>query len=237
MFAVEFLELGLGDERERAALVGRTNRLGYHGAAILSSFALSRPRIVRLERSGDWFDGERGERRVGGRMALLATICVGGRDVVFAAVHLESHSDPGQRSAQASTLLAAIDEYDANAPVLIGGDLNTFSLAHGMIADRPALTDALERDPGRWSRPEPHEPLFEAARRAGYDTGACNVPGVGTQRLAHLEPSSRGPLKLDWLLSRGLACRAARVMDAATPQGRALSDHELLEVTVGQPRQ
>ncbi len=47
-YAVEFIELGLGDRRERAALAGRENALGFHGGAILSPCALARPVLERL---------------------------------------------------------------------------------------------------------------------------------------------------------------------------------------------
>ncbi len=76
-FGVEFLELGLGDEREQATHTGAANDVGYHGAAILCGRPLSRARRVRLEESGGWFDGSRGQRRIGGRMALCAAVALG----------------------------------------------------------------------------------------------------------------------------------------------------------------
>ena len=68
-FGVEFLELDLGDAREREWHAGQSNQLGLHGAAILSPHPLGRPALIRLESDGDWFDGRHGERRVGGRIA------------------------------------------------------------------------------------------------------------------------------------------------------------------------
>jgi hypothetical protein len=51
-FGVEFLELGVGDRREQAAIAGETNQAGLHGAAILLPHPLARPtpagwRLVR----------------------------------------------------------------------------------------------------------------------------------------------------------------------------------------------
>jgi hypothetical protein len=58
VFAVEFLELGLGNEAERARHAGEANAVGYHGGAILSRHPLLEPALVRLGGDGD-FDGER----------------------------------------------------------------------------------------------------------------------------------------------------------------------------------
>ncbi len=67
-FALEFVELGLGDQRERARHAGQENTAGLHGAAIVSPHSLVRPAVMRLDDNGDWFDGERGEARIGGRI-------------------------------------------------------------------------------------------------------------------------------------------------------------------------
>ncbi|MGH6920091.1 MAG: endonuclease/exonuclease/phosphatase family protein, partial [Geminicoccaceae bacterium] len=124
-FAVEFLELGLGDAREQAWHAGEVNQAGLHGAAILSAFALERPAVIRLETTGDWFDGRHGERRVGGRIAVAASLAIDRTAVTLVSVHFESHGDPAQRGAQMARLIEAIDAYAPGQPVLIGGDLNT----------------------------------------------------------------------------------------------------------------
>jgi len=135
-FGVEFLELGLGDVHERAEHAGRENTIGYHGAAILSSRALVAPSLSRIERDGRWFDGALGERRVGGHVAVLCRLPIGSRLVTFAAVHLESHSDPDERAEQLEAVLDAIDEFAPGAPALIGGDVNTHSLGRAELSDR-----------------------------------------------------------------------------------------------------
>ncbi len=108
-FAVEFLELGLGDAREQQWHAGEVNRAGLHGAAILSPCALERPAVIRLETTGDWFDGRHGERRIGGRIAVAASLTIGRVLVTLVSVHFESHGDPVQRAAQMARLLEAID--------------------------------------------------------------------------------------------------------------------------------
>jgi endonuclease/exonuclease/phosphatase family metal-dependent hydrolase len=233
-FAVEFLELGLGGPAERAALPpDAANEVGYHGNAILSRTPLLRPAVVRLDGDGGWFDGARGERRVGGRIAVVAQVELAGTPVTVAAVHLESHGDPAQRAAQMEVLLDALDAYDPRAPAVIGGDLNTFSLGLAQVADREAVAAALRADPERWRRPERHEPLFALAEARGCDWRTANAAGEPTHRHATESGSARGALKLDWLLVRGLEASAPAVLEAVHPGTRApLSDHEPVMATV-----
>ena len=231
-FGVEFVELGLGSAAERHRHAGAENSVGQHGAAILSQHPLRDPELVRLERSGRWFDGELGERRVGGRMAIVATADLGGIAVTLASVHLESHSDPEERCAELAVLLDVIERRAPGGPALIGGDLNTSSLTRGEVVDRERLARALERDPERLRAPVRHEPLFSLAERAGYDWRACNRLELSTQRVASPPPSARGSLRLDWFLCRGLGVRDPAVVAAVDASGEALSDHELLSLVV-----
>ena len=229
-YAVEFIELGLGDRRERAALAGQVNALGFHGAAILSPCALSRPVLIRLECEGGWFDGKRGERRVGGRIAQAATLSIAGAEVVVAAVHFESHSGPDLRAGQMRDLLEAIERYAPGAPAIIGGDFNTAS-APRQALDRPGGMDALlAEDPDRLMRPMPHEPLFEVARAAGYAWEPCNDDRP-TQRMNPANPD--WPLgRIDWFFARGLDCTDPVTIPAVDRAGAPLSDHDALAVTV-----
>ena len=233
-YGVEFLELELGSDRERRERFGQANRVGYHGNAILARGALWRPQLVRLETRGEWFDGSRGEARVGGRCAVLAQRRAGGRMTTFAALHLDSHGSPQSRAVELHVLLDAIDAYDRDAPVVIGGDLNAFSLGLADLADPARVATALRDDPLRWSNPVPHEPLFALAAERGYEWSRCNAPGESTLRHASAAGSSRGKLKLDWFLCRGVAASAARVVPAIGPAtGRMLSDHEAIAFSMG----
>ncbi len=228
-FGVEFLELGLGDAFEQAWHAGEVNEAGLHGAAILARSPLERPALVRLEKGGNWFDGANGERRVGGRMAMVATLRIAGRPVTLAAVHFESHSDPEGRAGQLRLLLDALDRYAGEQPVLIGGDLNTSTLARGWArgsGEKPMLAESRLLDP------EPFEPLFEVALAAGYDWRACNALGVPTQR-TRPDGTPAPPLgKIDWFLARGLEALEPRTIPAVDDAGSALSDHEVLAVTI-----
>jgi endonuclease/exonuclease/phosphatase family metal-dependent hydrolase len=226
-YAVEFVELDLGTADERARCAGRRNERGLHGGAIASTRPLERPALVRLDAGGDWFDGRRGERRVGGRIAVLATLQLAGRPVTLASVHLESHGDPADRDAQAAALVAAIDAYAPGAPALLGGDFNTHSLGIRELEDRAALAEAIRADPERFARPERHEPLFARLEAAGFACAPCNAGGP-----THFTGPSRndGGLHLDWFFARGLTVRDPAIV--AAPDGAPLSDHAAIALTI-----
>ena len=228
-FGAEFLELGLGDAREQVWYAGRDNEAGLHGAAILSPYPLERPALIRLESDGDWFDGRHGERRVGGRIAMAATLRIDGRPVTLVSVHVESHGDPEQRAAQVRRLIEAIDRYAPGAPTLIGGDFNTSTVSRDWArgtGEKPVLPV------GRVLDPVPYEPLFEVAAAAGFDWRACNTLGVPTQR-TRADGTPRPPLgKIDWFLCRGLEASEPRTLAAVDADGVAISDHELLTVSI-----
>jgi endonuclease/exonuclease/phosphatase family metal-dependent hydrolase len=228
-FGVEFLELGLGDAREQVWYAGRVNEAGLHGAAILSPYPLERPVLIRLESDGDWFDGRHGERRVGGRMAIAATLRIDGQPVTLVSVHIESHGDPEQRAAQVRCLIEAIDLYAPGAPALIGGDLNTSTVSHDWArgtGEKPVLPA------GRVLDPVPYEPLFKVAAGAGFDWRACNALGVPTQR-TRPDGTPPPPLgKIDWFLCRGLEASEPRTLAAVDADGIAISDHDLLTVGI-----
>jgi endonuclease/exonuclease/phosphatase family metal-dependent hydrolase len=228
-FGAEFLELGLGDAREQVWYAGRDNEAGLHGAAILSPCSLERPALIRLESDGDWFNGRHGERRIGGRIAMAATLRIDGQPVTLVSVHIESHGDPEQRAAQVRRLIEAIELYAPGAPALIGGDLNTSTVSRDWArgtGEKPVLPAERVLDP------VPYEPLFEVAAAAGFDWRACNTLGVPTQR-SRPDGTPPPPLgKIDWFLCRGLEASEPRTVAAVDADGVAISDHELLTVRI-----
>ena len=231
VFGVEFVELGLGDDRERARHAGEENRDGLHGGAVLSRWPLGRPAMFRLECDGNWLDGARGERRIGGRIAMAGKLPIAGMEVAFVSVHLESHGDPAQRGGQMARLLDAIDAYHGDGPVLVGGDFNTISAGRREVDVEPGLHELLRADPNRLLNPVPHEPLFEVAASRGYEWGSCNTAHA-TQRTrpdgTPVPPHGR----LDWFFARGLVTTEPATVAAVDARGAAISDHELLAVTV-----
>ncbi len=232
IFGTEFVELDLGDARERAWYVGQENSDGLHGGGIVSALPLRRPALVRLESSGRWFDGVFGERRVGGRIAMLAEIEVGGRPVLLASAHYESHTGPADRLLQTRTMLDAIDAHAPGLPVLIGGDFNTNTFELGDKHRPEVIGPALAADPHRLVEPAPYEPMFDELSRRGYRWQDCNLPLAPTQR-TRPDGTPKPPFgKIDWLFARGLRCSDPAIVPAVDAAGVAISDHEALAVTI-----
>ncbi len=229
VFGVEFLELGIGNRKEQVQHMGEVNHVGLHGGAILSPHTLDRPALVRLSADGAWFDGERGERRVGGRIAVIATLSIDRQPVTLVSVHLESHSDPRQRALETGILLDAIDSYALEQPVLIGGDFNTSTISRDWSrggGTRPALPKE------RVMNPVPFEPLFDLFRTRGYGWDCANDLKRPTQRWHPGEEKPGALGKIDWFFARGLELIGASTIPALDAQGQTLSDHELLTVTI-----
>lgn len=229
LYAVEFLELDLGDVDEKRIHAGETNLAGFHGAAIASDLTLAHPFLIRLEARGDWFDGTHHEPRVGTTIALGAIVIVAGVPVVMASVHLESYCTPGTRRDDTAHLLTLIDRIAPAAPVILGGDFNTSTASHTERADRDAWRARLAAEPDRLIRPELHEPLFELLAANGYDWHACNVADSPTTR--HADPN-RPRAKLDWFFTRGLVATSPGIIPALRPDGTPASDHDCLVVTI-----
>lgn len=232
VFCVEFVELGLGDLREQKSHAGQTNRAGLHGGGFVSGLALARPTLARIEISGRWFDGAFHERRVGGRIAMLVEATVAGAPVLLVSAHYESHTGPADRLVQTQAMLDAIERHAPGRPVLIGGDFNTSSFERGDKSDKAKVAHALAVDPTRLVAPMAYEPMFDCLSRGGYEWGSCNVAHGATQR-TRPDGTPAPPFgKIDWLFSRGLVCTDPAIVPAVDGAGVAISDHEVLAVTI-----
>ncbi|MBZ9736242.1 endonuclease [Mesorhizobium sp. CA18] len=230
-YGVEFLELGAGNEAEQAANGGAENVEGFHGNAITSAVPLLRPFLVRLDAAGAWFLPEHGQPRIGGRMALGGQVMVGERRVTVVSVHLENRTTPAGRADQTRHLLDAIDRYDAEAPVLIGGDFNTLTATYEERHTDPAAWQAcIDAEPDRLMCPDRHEPLFAIMAGRGYDWRDANAFDKPTQRRPAGDTTPTG--HIDWFFTRGLAASAPETLPAVLPDGSPSADHEALVVTV-----
>jgi endonuclease/exonuclease/phosphatase family metal-dependent hydrolase len=232
VYGVEFVELDLGDARERRWHAGEKNAAGMHGAGIVSPCPLDAPKLVRLEKSGRWFDGMFGERRVGTRIAVMAELRLAAGPVLLVSVHYESHNGPDDRLEQTRAMLDAIDAHASQMPVLIGGDFNTSTFDLPISQQPELVAAALRDDPQRLHLPMRYEPMFEELKARGYDWETCNPMGATTQRTRPdgTPPPPHG--RIDWLFSLGLACSDAVVVPAVDSAGTAISDHEALAVTI-----
>jgi len=232
-YGVEFVELGLGDAREREWHKGQRNHAGLHGNAILSRLPLHDLALIRLDSGGRWFaDRVNGkassvQRRLGGRMALAARIETAAGDLVIVALHLESDSDAAARAREVTSLLSAITGCYGNAPMAIGGDCNTAALPE---VDPERLDDAR----GWFQRCDVYEPLFDVMQQAGFGWRTANDMRP-TQRM---RPDGR-PIppfrRLDWLFTRSLTASSPRTVAAVDESGAAISDHDVVvvELAVG----
>lgn len=233
VFGVEFVELALGDARERQWHAVEQNRNGLHGGAILSPYRLERPALLRLAVDDRWWSGAlKGERRIGGRIAMAAMVDMGGIKVALVATHLESHSDPDHRAHQFAVLLDAIDTYAAGAPVVFAGDLNTSTLSGDQDERQEERHRLALQDPNRFLHPEPYEPLFALAEQWGYQWRACNEPGVPTQRTRPDGTPQPPHGRIDWFFTRGVETFDPITIPAVDSDGKPISDHEVLAVTI-----
>jgi endonuclease/exonuclease/phosphatase family metal-dependent hydrolase len=220
-YGVEFVELGLGDEREQAWHKGQRNKVGFHGNAILSRIPLQDLVVIRLDAGGRWFSGNAGtQRRLGGRIAVAGRIVTDAGDFVVVSVHLESESDPPDRAQQMTRLLAGLSARYGKARMVVGGDLNTAAL--------PEVDPARPEDSRAWfHRCDAYEPLFGVMQQAGFGWRSANDMAA-TQRM---RPDGR-PIppfrRIDWLFTRGLAAAAPRTVAAVDDTGAAISDHDAL---------
>lgn len=211
-YGLEFLELLATPPPAGFPRVDDDNRAGFHGNGLLTALPIERLALIRLDEVADWYIAPKGgERRVGNRMAVAASVNWGGRRFVACSVHLESATDGEGRVTQMRTLLDAIEQMAEGLPVLIGGDLNTHV------------------QPGRHD--DPAEPLFSAAKQRGYDFAAANLARPTTRDSVWTE--SEGTRQLDWFCTRGLAVSDPEVVASLDPDGHPLTDHELILLSIG----
>ena len=177
VFGLEFIELVNGQDAK-----------GFHGNAIFSRWPITRAKVLRLPEQYNWYFDR--QRRIGGRLAILAELDVAGTPVGVATIHLENRTHGPGRQAQLDTVLAAAEEMFPGMPVILGGDLNTNTFdgrdkdAIQEIAGDAGLQRRCLEDVARW------EGCLGAAEAAGY----LAVPDHPTQAPAaasHL-PGQRG---------------------------------------------
>lgn len=208
-YAVEFLELGLGSEIERAFCEEDFNAKGFHGNALMASAPLKDVFLFRLPGSGRCFlEGD--EPRIGERCAVGAIVETETGLLVAVSVHLESVADSAYRERQMAALVDAVEAYAPGLPIIIGGDLNT---GNHMGGDFEA------------------EDLFAMAAARGFTRhgGPLDQMSVRPSLITH---SQKYPMKLDWFLTRGLAVEESHLVSSLTEDGKPLSDHDMIVCTI-----
>jgi endonuclease/exonuclease/phosphatase family metal-dependent hydrolase len=144
VFGIEFQELS----------EGTSARSAYHGMATLSPWPLSKPRIIRFRDQSTfwkrrWFVPDLAvfQRRLGGRMALVAETAIYDRKVVTYNLHLESRCADELRLRQLNEVLADCHRYEDLPGLVIAGDFN-LNASHGDAAK--SLSAAGFHDAVRW---------------------------------------------------------------------------------------
>lgn len=208
-YGVEFLELGLGSETERAFCTDPENALGFHGNAILAATALQ-PFLIRLQGTRGWFLDGGDQPRLGERMAIGAVVETTAGRIVAVSTHLESNADAAYRHNQVAALIDMLDVAFPGLPLFIGGDLNTGNHIDGDWRD---------------------ETLFGHAVSRGFAAHG----GPLDQMTTRASLISRWPdraMKLDWFLSRGLQVERSWIIPSADATGRPLSDHDMVALEI-----
>ena len=121
VFGMEFQELS----------EGVASRPAFHGMATLSPWPLSKARVIRFRDQSTfwrphWYvpDLPVFQRRLGGRIALIAEATIYGRQVVTYNLHLESRGADDLRLRQLNEVLADGGKYAGRPKLVVAGDLN-----------------------------------------------------------------------------------------------------------------
>jgi len=130
VFAPAFEELG--QEASHRSSDQPSYQHSYQGEAILSRMPLRNVRVLHFrEQSGFWGprpylpDWSILQRRLGGRIALVAELDWHGQTLVVYDTHLESRSFGRIQSLQLNEILADARHYPEDTPIVLAGDLNT----------------------------------------------------------------------------------------------------------------
>jgi endonuclease/exonuclease/phosphatase family metal-dependent hydrolase len=210
VLGIEFQELGQAFASSPA----------YQGQAIVSRLPIRSPRILRFRHQTDfwaprWYlpNWSLFQRRLGGRMALVAEMEINGRKVIVYDVHLESRLPESGRLQQLGEIFSDITQYPADTPILIAGDLNTRGVPQLMqYLKRAGFRDAVSSTQATAPSREP-APLTII--------GPLVPPFIRNRsRLEH-------PF-LDWILARG----PLRFDEGRVHQDVTASDHYPLSVTM-----
>ena len=130
-YGVEFLELTNGNDEEINATIGKNNIIGYHGNAVLTKFHIVESKVVRLHPLYDLLYNvkttgmAKGERRLGGRMALFTLIQTDqvGLDILVISIHAHAGSKRHLLEQDAKLVCDEIQAY-STPNVIIGGDID-----------------------------------------------------------------------------------------------------------------
>lgn len=237
-FAPVYLEFskGYGDD---LTMPGE-NTIALQGNAILSRYALSNLRIIRLPVCYDHF--EHAEKRIGNRNALAADVEISGRALTFVTTHLEVRNAPACRARQMAAIIDELEKPGTPSSAIIAGDFNSNTFARGgrwrtLRGFARMLLSNPEKLMRQIAAPQSREPLFDLLRRHGFtDRGfnneaiTCRVPlniledrsrlpAIFTRIIEHRLAAYHNQLnfRLDWIIARNAQPLGdSEMIDAAT---------------------
>jgi endonuclease/exonuclease/phosphatase family metal-dependent hydrolase len=190
VFGREFQELVQGSKSSPA----------YHGQATLSKWPISNPRLIRFSQQSQfwrprWFLPriEPFQERLGGRVALVTEIKVGGSKLVIYNLHLESRGNDDLRLSQLEEVLSDAVRQDWQNPVIVAGDLN-FDVSKDAAAlafARDAFRDAIAAPR---TATTPSRGLFEPGHRIDWAFVRGPVQGGSGRVHDNVKASDHYPL-------------------------------------------
>jgi endonuclease/exonuclease/phosphatase family metal-dependent hydrolase len=241
IFGVEYLEFtkGTGDELNLAG----ENLAALHGNAILTRHNFSAPRLVRLARCENNF--ESAEKRIGGRLAILAQIHVGEVDLLATTAHLDVVNTPRCRAKQLRDVVAGINREVAatstgSQKVILGGDFNTHTFARGgRFRTLKNVARIFGLNPERLKRGlMKKEVAIKELEQSGFDIDLFN-DGQPTSYsiVSALQDKSSLPAPVRWWTMRRVGAEGLKLefrLDWLAARGiRALQDGEIVDATTG----
>jgi endonuclease/exonuclease/phosphatase family metal-dependent hydrolase len=160
IFGREFQELTQGSRSSPA----------FHGQATLSPWLLSNPRILRFRRQSNfwrprWYlpEIEPLQERIGGRLALVCGVSIGGRTLVTYNLHLESRGDDVLRCSQLDETLNDSLRYKSTIPIVLAGDLN-LDISRSVSANSLTKAQFLSTASKEPERTTPSRSFFDRGR-------------------------------------------------------------------------
>jgi endonuclease/exonuclease/phosphatase family metal-dependent hydrolase len=197
VFGREFQELTQGSQSSPA----------FHGQATLSRWPLSNARILRFRRQSNfwrprWFlpQIEPFQERIGGRMALISEVSIGGRTLVTYNVHLESRGDDSLRCSQLDECFADACAYKPVRPIILAGDLK-LDVFRSTAADA-ARSERFQNVFGE--RPVPTTPphlLFDRGRAIDWVFTRGSAQAIRRQVHSSISASDHYPLSVKLALT------------------------------------
>jgi endonuclease/exonuclease/phosphatase family metal-dependent hydrolase len=192
IFGREFQELTQGSRTSPA----------YHGQATLSPWPLSNPRILRFRRQSSfwrprWFlpEIEPLQERLGGRMALISEVSIGGQRLVTYNLHLESRGNDALRCSQLDECLADARCYKSAIRLILAGDFN-LDASRSVAANDIRQAQFLSTSPKEPLQTTPRQSLFDRGRAIDWIFTRGSVRATGLRIHNSVSASDHYPLSV-----------------------------------------